>query len=131
MKSIVLKALGAAAIAACLSGGVYAQTSAPAAAPMAAPAASEAPAAAKSDAKAAAKAARKANRKLGYAVRKAIAKGNGLDVSGLTVRTRGGVVTLSGTMPDTSQIDKAVATAKTVQGVTSVINKLTIKNSPA
>jgi hyperosmotically inducible protein len=120
MKSIVLKALGAAAIAVCLSGNVYAQASGAAAA-------SEAPAAMKSDAKTAAKATRKANRKLGYAVRKAISKQNGVDVSNLVVRTKGGAVSLQGTMPDTTQIDTAVATAKTVPGVTSVANKLTVQ----
>ncbi|WP_179402799.1 BON domain-containing protein [Burkholderia guangdongensis] len=123
MKSIVLKALGAAALALCVSGSVYAQASAPAS--------PEAPAATKSDAKAAAKAARKANRKLSYAVRKAIAKGNGVDVSNLVVRARGGAVTLSGSVPDNAQIEKAEAAAKGVPGVTSVNNKLTITNSPA
>jgi osmotically-inducible protein OsmY len=119
MKSIVLRALGAAAVAVCLSGNVYAQASETAA--------SEAPAAAKSASKAAAKSAKQANRKLGYAVRKAISKQSGVDVSKLIVRSKAGVVSLEGSMPDAAQIDKAVETAKGVPGVTSVSNKLNVK----
>ena len=119
MKSIVLRALGAAVIAACVTGNVYAQASDAAA--------SEAPAAAKSASKGAAKSAKQANRKLGYAVRKAITKVNGVSVSNLVVRTKGGVVTLEGTVPDAGQIDKAVEAAKGVPGVTSVNNKLNVQ----
>jgi len=119
MKSIVLRALGAAAVAVCLSGSVYAQSSEPAA--------SEAPAAAKSASKAAAKSAKQANRKLGYAVRKAISKQNGIDVSNITVRSKGGAITLEGSVPDAEQIEKAEAAAKTVPGVTSVSNKLSVQ----
>ncbi|WP_179401995.1 BON domain-containing protein [Burkholderia guangdongensis] len=125
MKSIVLRALGAAAVAVCLSGNVYAQASDTGAAAVSAPAAANG--GGKAAAKADAKAARKANRKLGYAVRKAISKQSGVDVSNLVVRSKGGVVSLQGTMPDTSQIDKAAAAAKTVPGVTSVVNKLTVQ----
>ncbi|WP_175966779.1 BON domain-containing protein [Burkholderia sp. BCC0322] len=117
MKSIVLRALGVAAVAACLSGSVYAQSSDAAA--MEAPAAS-AP-------KAAAKTAKKANRKLGYAVRKAISKEPGVNVSNLVVRSKGGAITLEGTMPAQDQIDKAEEAAKGVKGVTSVTNKLTVQ----
>ncbi|AOK15852.1 phospholipid-binding protein [Burkholderia cepacia] len=122
MKSIVLRALGAlgvAAVAACLSGSVYAQSSEPAA--------PEAPAAAKSASKAAAKTAKKANRKLGYAVRKAISKEQGVNVSNLVVRSKGGAITLEGSVPDAAQIDKAEAAAKGVTGVTSVTNKLSVQ----
>ena len=92
MKSIVLRALGVAAVAACLSGSVYAQSSDAAA--------TEAPAAATSAPKAAAKTAKKANRKLGYAVRKAITKAGGIDVANIVVRSKGGAITLEGTVPD-------------------------------
>lgn len=118
MKSIVLRALGIAAVAACLSGSVYAQSSEPAAA--------EAPAAA-TQSKSAAKTAKHANRKLGYAVRKAITKAGGIDVSNLVVRSRGGAITLEGSVPDQAQIDKAGEAAKGVKGVTSVTNKLTVQ----
>ncbi|CAB3760957.1 hypothetical protein GQ57_38675 [Burkholderia sp. MSh2] len=116
MKSIVLRALSVAAVAACLSGSVYAQSSDATAA--------EAPAAAS---KAAAKTAKKANRKLGYAVRKAITKEQGVDVANLVVRSKGGAITLEGTMPAQDQIDKAEAAAKGVKGVTSVSNRLTVQ----
>ncbi|MGS0896296.1 BON domain-containing protein [Burkholderia stagnalis] len=119
MKSIVLRALGVAAVAACLTGSAYAQSSEPAA--------TEAPAAATSTPKAAAKTARKANRKLGYTVRKAISKEQGVDVSNLVVRSKGGAISLEGTMPSQDQVDKAEAAAKAVKGVTSVTNKLTVQ----
>lgn len=86
-----------------------------------------APAAAQNASKAVAKTARKSNRKLGYAVRKAISKVNGVNVSNITVRTKGGVVTLEGSVPDASQIDKAVEAAKGVAGVVSVNNKLSVQ----
>ena len=121
MKSIVLRALGVAAVAACLSGSVYAQSSDAAA--------TEAPAAATSAPKAAAKTAKKANRKLGYAVRKAITKAGGIDVANIVVRSKGGAITLEGTVP--TQIDKAEEAAKGVSGVTSVSNKLTFSSSNA
>jgi len=117
MKSIVLRALGVAAVAACLSGSVYAQSSDAAATE----------AAATSAPKAAAKTAKKANRKLGYAVRKAISKESGENVSNLVVRSKGGAITLEGTMPAQDQIDKAEAAAKGVKGVTSVTNRLTVQ----
>lgn len=77
MKSIVLRALGVAAVAACLTGSVYAQSSDAAATEAAA-----------SSPKAAAKTAKKANRKLGYAVRKAITKAGGVDVANLSSARR-------------------------------------------
>ncbi|AJK45236.1 BON domain-containing protein [Burkholderia plantarii] len=120
MKSIVWKALGSALVAALVCGNVYAQASDAAAG-------TEAPAASKSTQKAAAKAARKSNRKLGYAVRKAITKAGGIDVSNITVRSKGGAISLQGTVPDQSQIDKAGDVAKGVAGVTSVDNKLTVQ----
>ncbi|KVS05714.1 BON domain-containing protein [Burkholderia vietnamiensis] len=116
MKSIVLRALGVAAVAACLTGSVYAQSSDAAATEAAA-----------SSPKAAAKSAKKANRKLGYAVRKAITKAGGVDVANLVVRSKGGAITLEGTVPDQAQIDKAEEAAKSVHGVTSVTNKLTVQ----
>jgi hyperosmotically inducible periplasmic protein len=73
-----------------------------------------------------AKTVKKANRKLGYKVRGALAKAQGIDVSNIAVRARGGAVTLSGSVPDQSQIDKAGDVAKGVDGVTSVSNKLTV-----
>ncbi|WP_118181057.1 BON domain-containing protein [Paraburkholderia phosphatilytica] len=74
-----------------------------------------------------AKAVKKQNRTLGLQVRKALAKAQGIDVSNIAVRARGGAVSLTGTVPDASQIDKAGEVAKGVAGVTSVSNKLNVQ----
>jgi hyperosmotically inducible protein len=73
------------------------------------------------------KVTKKVDRKLGLDVRKALSKTQGFDVSHVYVRARGGVVTLSGTVPDGSQIDQAGQVAKGVSGVTSVTNKITLR----
>ena len=75
----------------------------------------------------ASKSERAANRKLGYAVRRALGKGQGIDVSNIIVRSRGGDITLVGTVPDQGQIDKAGQIAQGVSGVKSVSNKLTVQ----
>jgi osmotically-inducible protein OsmY len=119
MKSVdFLKALG---IAACLTiaGGAYAQNDA-AATGGADTSGSAAPAHAS-------KSQRMANRKLGYAVRRALAKGQDIDVSNITVRSRGGNITLDGSVPSQAQIDKAGQIAQGVSGVKSVSNKLTVQ----
>jgi hyperosmotically inducible periplasmic protein len=113
MKSVaILKTLGAALCLTVACSVSYAQdnsASAPAAA-TAAPAAS----------------AKKVDRKLGYTVRKALSKTQGVDVSNISVRSRSGAVTLTGTVPDQGQIDKAGEVAQGVAGVKSVSNKLTV-----
>jgi len=73
-----------------------------------------------------AKSASKADRALARAVRKALGKAQGFDVSGVFVRARGGAITLSGTVRTGDQIRQAEDVAKNVQGVTSVSNKLTL-----
>jgi hyperosmotically inducible periplasmic protein len=67
-----------------------------------------------------------ADRALGKSVRRALAKAQGFDVSGVFVRARGGAVTLSGSVKSGEQIQQAEEIAKSVQGVTSVTNKLTL-----
>jgi hyperosmotically inducible protein len=47
-------------------------------------------------------------------------------VSSISVRARGGAVTLTGSVPEQGQIDAAGDVAKGVAGVTSVSNKLTV-----
>lgn len=119
MKSVdFLKALGLAACFA-IAGSAYAQNDA-AATGGADAAATAAPAHPS-------KAQRTANRKLGYAVRRAIGRAQGIDVSNITVRSRSGDITLLGTVPDQSQIDKAGQIAQGVAGVKSVTNKLTVQ----
>ena len=75
-------------------------------------------------AKAMAKTTKQVNRKLGLDVRRALSKAQGIDVSNIFVRARGGAVTLTGSVPDGAQIPKAEEVAKGVPGVTSVTNKL-------
>jgi Predicted periplasmic or secreted lipoprotein len=107
----LLKALG---IALCLAtaASAYAQSSdAMASGDMAAPSA---------------KTVKKTDRALGLQVRKALSRAQGFDVSNVFVRARGGVVTITGSVPDGAQIPQAEEVAKGVAGVTSVNNKLTI-----
>ena len=73
-----------------------------------------------------AKSATQADRALARAVRRALAKAQGFDVSGVFVRARGGAVTLSGSVRNSDQIAQAERVAHTVQGVNSVSNKLTL-----
>ncbi|MEQ5841116.1 phospholipid-binding protein [Paraburkholderia acidicola] len=114
MKSVdFLKALGG-VVAVVVACNVYAQASGADA--------STAPAAATTSAKT----VKKADRQLGRKVRAAISKAQGVDVSNISVRARGGAVTLTGSVPDQGQIDKAGAAAQGVAGVTSVSNKLSV-----
>jgi hyperosmotically inducible periplasmic protein len=71
-------------------------------------------------------ATKKEDRKLGYSVRRALSKAQGFDVSNVFVRSRGGAVTLSGTVPEGGQIQQAGEIAKGVPGVKSVSNKITL-----
>jgi hyperosmotically inducible periplasmic protein len=71
--------------------------------------------------------AKKENRALGRKVRSVLAKTQGIDVSGINVRARGGAITLTGTAPDNDQITKAGEVAKGVAGVTSVTNKINVQ----
>jgi hyperosmotically inducible periplasmic protein len=73
------------------------------------------------------KAARAANRALSRRVRAALAKDKNIDVANVTVRAKEGAVTLQGTVPDSSQIDRATGVAQRVTGVTSLKNALTVR----
>ena len=76
--------------------------------------------------KAMAKSTKKTDRKLGLDVRRALSKTQGIDVSKIFVRARGGAVVLTGSVPDGAQIPKAEEVAKGVAGVKSVSNKLSL-----
>jgi osmotically-inducible protein OsmY len=67
-----------------------------------------------------------ADKKLARDVRKALSKAPDFDVSNVFVKARGGVVTLSGSVPDGPQIQQAAEVTKGVPGVTSVSNHLTL-----
>jgi osmotically-inducible protein OsmY len=71
--------------------------------------------------------AKKADSALGRKVRTALSKTKGLSVANITVRARGGAVTLAGTVPEQPQIDLATQAAQGVAGVTSVKNALSIR----
>jgi hyperosmotically inducible periplasmic protein len=68
-----------------------------------------------------------ANRKLAKDVRRALSRAKDISVANINVRAVNGVVTLAGTVPDGSQIDKATKGAQGVSGVTAVKNSLTIR----
>jgi hyperosmotically inducible protein len=67
-----------------------------------------------------------ADKQLARDVRKALSKAPNFNVSNVYVKARGGVVTLSGSVPDGSQIGQAAEVAQAVPGVTSVSNYLTL-----
>jgi osmotically-inducible protein OsmY len=69
---------------------------------------------------------KKADRALARAVRRALSRAQGFNVSGVFVRARSGAVTLSGTVRTGDQIRQAEEVARSVQGVNSVSNKLTL-----
>jgi hyperosmotically inducible periplasmic protein len=68
----------------------------------------------------------KADRALARSVRRALDKAPGFNVSGVFVKARSGAVTLSGTVDDGDQIRQAEDVARSVQGVTSVSNRLSL-----
>jgi len=58
-------------------------------------------------------------------VRRALRRVPDLDDSGIRIRARRGVVTLTGTVPESWQISRAGNAARSVRGVTGVSNRLT------
>lgn len=73
---------------------------------------------------------RAANRQLVKDVRRALkdARNQGLRFRNITVRANNGVVTLTGSVPEASQIDLAINTAKGVPGVESVNSRLAVRS---
>ena len=74
-----------------------------------------------------AKSAKAENRALSKKVRAALAKAQGISVANISVRVRGGAVSLSGSVPDASQVDQATTVVKGVPGVASVDNHLAVR----
>ncbi|WP_174258154.1 BON domain-containing protein [Burkholderia sp. THE68] len=68
-----------------------------------------------------------ADRALQKRVRAALAKDKNVTVSNITVRARGGDVTLQGSVPAQDELERAAEVAKGVPGVNSVNNALTIR----
>lgn len=67
---------------------------------------------------------RAADRALAKQVRTALTKTKGLQTVNITVLARHGVISLSGHVPDTEQVQLAGNTATQIAGVTSVTNNL-------
>ncbi|MEM5310197.1 BON domain-containing protein [Paraburkholderia sp. JHI869] len=70
---------------------------------------------------------KQANHALEKKVRAALNHAKDIKTENILIRARGGAVTLEGSVPDSSQVDKAAQVAQGVAGVTSVKNALTIK----
>ena len=62
-------------------------------------------------------------------VRAALRRARALDSSGIRVRARVGVVTLTGWVPTREQIARAGHAARSVRGVRSVSNQLVVRNT--
>lgn len=77
--------------------------------------------------KAAHKAAKAADRKLAANVRKAVTKDGGVPMANVVVLAKSGVVTLTGSVPETTQIAAAQQRAQDVDGVSQVVNRLTVR----
>jgi osmotically-inducible protein OsmY len=73
------------------------------------------------------KAAFKANHQVEKNVRKAFAKENHFNSSDVRIVARNGAVSLEGTMPDSTQIQRATTIASAAKGVNSVNNALAIR----
>ncbi|MFM0118802.1 MULTISPECIES: BON domain-containing protein [unclassified Paraburkholderia] len=73
-----------------------------------------------------AKSIRAANRKLAKNVRTAMAKAKGIDMTQLFVYAKAGAITLSGSVPKSDQVDRAGEIARSVPGVSSVDNRLSV-----
>ncbi|MEW9585737.1 BON domain-containing protein [Paraburkholderia sp. DGU8] len=68
-----------------------------------------------------------ANRALQRQVRSALVKDRSISMANVTIRARDGAVTLQGSVPVQAQSDRATEVAKSVPGVTSVRNALSIR----
>jgi len=74
-----------------------------------------------------ASATRKENRALRKRVYAEFSKDKSIEAGNIGVGVKDGAVTLTGTVADASQIERAVTLAKGVSGVVSVTNKLTVR----
>lgn len=119
MKKTQLVALVIATLAAAASTSAWSQN-APSAPAGTQAASAEAPAAA-------APTGRQADRALRRKVYAAIGKDKSINAGNISVRAKNGAVSLSGTVAETAQVGKVEEIAKSVAGVTSVTNKLTVE----
>jgi hyperosmotically inducible protein len=68
-----------------------------------------------------------ADRQMAHAVQKALWHTHQLQTADISVFARSGAVTLAGSVPDASQIDRAGTIAASVPNVKSVNNQLTVR----
>ncbi|WP_081771911.1 BON domain-containing protein [Paraburkholderia nodosa] len=62
-------------------------------------------------------------------VRRALVRNPGLNSMNIHVQVRGGIATLTGWVPQRSQIERASSAARSVRGVRAVSNRLTVRTS--
>lgn len=67
-----------------------------------------------------------ADRALRKKIIRSFTKTKGLNATRITVRVKGGLVTLQGSVPEQSQIELAAQAAQSTSGVTSVTNALVV-----
>jgi hyperosmotically inducible protein len=67
------------------------------------------------------------NRQLGKTVKRALTKNKEIDASNIYVRARDGAIRLTGYVPENAQIQIATDVAQGVSGVSSVDNKLSVR----
>ncbi|MEX3921689.1 BON domain-containing protein [Paraburkholderia sp. BR10872] len=60
-------------------------------------------------------------------VRRALVRNPGVNSMNIHVQVRGGIVTLTGWVPQRSQIERASIAARSVRGVRAVSNRLTVR----
>jgi osmotically-inducible protein OsmY len=118
MKAIHAIKLAGTALLICGSIQAYAQAS---------DAAPATPASTTSSARQHYKSLKAANRALQRQVRSALVKDRSISMANVTIRARDGAVTLQGSVPLQDQSDRATEVAKSVPGVTSVRNALSIR----
>ncbi|CAB3776734.1 BON domain-containing protein [Paraburkholderia caffeinilytica] len=68
-----------------------------------------------------------ANRALRKQLYAALAKRSEIDAGSISITAKDGIVTVNGTVPDAEQLDEVTSIVKSVQGVVSVVNRLTIQ----
>lgn len=79
---------------------------------------------------AAAPASKASNRALAKRVRRALAKTSGMVLTDISVRAKDGAVTLVGSVPSAALIEQAAQVASSVDGVSSVTNRLSVRIDP-
>jgi len=62
-------------------------------------------------------------------VRRALSRASGLNASGIHVQARSGAVALTGRVPQRAQVQRAGNVARSVRGVRSVSNRLTVQTT--